>query len=482
MDIHDTKPLCRTSGPLPGKGFAPPVTNMSDPVAATSTQPALDLLSKTDSADIARLPADQRVFLFLQGPHGPFFNRLGRLLQAAGGTVWRVGFNAGDALFWRDRKQFIPHRGTAEEWPEHLARIIAEKGVTDIVLYGDVRPIHSAARAAATQKGLVLHVFEEGYLRPFWITYERGGSNGYSPLMQIDIERMARVEEKFGDDVDRPPAVWGDMRQHKFYGALYHFFVLTANWRYPGFKSHRQISLAREFRLNLRRLVMSPIDALRRWRQARRIRSRGFPYVLVMMQLEHDSSFVAHSPYGTMSEFTAEVLEAFARAAPAHHHIVFKAHPLEDGRASLMQTLREQARALEIEDRVHLVHGGKLAGLLSQARATVTINSTAAQQALWRGLPVKAMGRSVYDKPGLVSDQSLDEFFRRPSRPDKRLYRQYRSYLLDTCQVPGGFYAARSRAHALRLVVDMMLDEHDPYAALENGHAANRQQMDQEAH
>ena len=57
-------------------------------------------------------------------------------------------------------------------------------------------------------------------------------------------------------------------------------------------------------------------------------------------------------------------------------------------------------------------------------------------------------------------------------------YRDYRNYLLDTCQVPGGFYAARTRAHALRLVVDMMLDPQDPYAALEGGHARSRQQMD----
>ena len=88
------------------------------------------------------------------------------------------------------------------------------------------------------------------------------------------------------------------------------------------------------------------------------------------------------------------------------------------------------------------------------------------------------MGRSVYAKPGLVSGQSLEDFLRRPAPPDQARYRDYRNYLLDTCQVPGGFYAARSRAHALRLVVDMMLDPQDPYAALECGDARYRQQMD----
>ena len=39
----------------------------------------------------------QKTFLFLQGPHGPFFHRLGKMLRAAGAEVWRVGFNAGEA-------------------------------------------------------------------------------------------------------------------------------------------------------------------------------------------------------------------------------------------------------------------------------------------------------------------------------------------------------------------------------------------------
>lgn len=450
----------------------------ADPARAPAPRPGVEPASAVPApAPVAAQPAGQRVFLLLQGPHGPFFDRLGRLLRDSGAQVWRVGFNAGDAFFWRDHDHYIPHRDSPEDWPAHLDALIDRLGVTDIVLYGDVRPIHAAARAAAADRGLVLHVFEEGYLRPYWISYERGGSNGHSALMQIGLDRMIAAQRDFGDDVNRPPAHWGDMREHKFYGALYHFLVLTANRRYPGFASHREVPLGREFRLNLRRLLLSPVHALRRRVQARRIQSRGFPYALVLMQLEHDSSFLAHSPYRRMAEFTAEVLTAFARAAPGHHHIVFKSHPLEDGRAALDQVIREQAGKLGIAHRVHLVQGGKLAGLLSQARAVVTINSTAAQQALWRGLPVKAMGRAVYCKPGLVSDQPLEDFLRHPDPPDRRLYKHYRNYLMDTCQVPGGFYAALSRAHALRLVVDMMLDPDDPYAALESGRAANRQQM-----
>ena len=424
------------------------------------------------------LPAESRVFLLLQGPHGPFFNRLGKLLRAAGAQVWRVGFNAGDAFFWRDRDRFIAHTAPPEEWPAHLDRIIAQKGVTDIVLYGDVRPVHAAAREAAERLGLVLHVFEEGYLRPFWITYERGGSNGHSRLMRLSLDDMRATIRLRRAEIRRPPATWGDMRQHKFYGALYHFLVLVANRRFPGYRSHRDVGVPREFALNLRRFLLTPANALARIVEARIVRRGGFPYVLVLMQLEHDASFRAHSDFTRMAEFTDLVLTEFAHAAPRHHRLVFKAHPLEDGRGGVRAAIAARAQALGIAKRVHYVRGGKLARLLAEARAAVTVNSTSAQQALWRGLPVRALGRAVYDKPGLVSRQPLAEFFRHPERPDHRAYSLYRDFLLESSQIPGGFYAARSRAHSLRLVVDMMLAPEDPYDAVAAGRNQYRRQMD----
>ena len=86
-----------------------------------------------------------RNFLLLQGPHGPFFSQLGTLVEQTGATAWRVGFNGGDAFFWRNKARFIAHAEGLEVWPAVLSTIIAEKPITDIVLYGDTRPIHAEA-------------------------------------------------------------------------------------------------------------------------------------------------------------------------------------------------------------------------------------------------------------------------------------------------------------------------------------------------
>ena len=80
-----------------------------------------------------------KVFLFLQGPHGPFFRGLGKMLGLSGATVWRVGFNAGDQAFWPGDESYIPYTDLPENWAPRFRGLIAEKAVTDIVLYGDVR-------------------------------------------------------------------------------------------------------------------------------------------------------------------------------------------------------------------------------------------------------------------------------------------------------------------------------------------------------
>jgi len=413
-------------------------------------------------------------FLFLQGPHGPFFAELGAMMRAAGARVRKVGFNRGDRAFWPDAASYIPYRGGLEDWPAALESLIEIHGITDVVLYGDVRPVHAAACAAARARGLRLHCFEEGYLRPYWVTYERGGTNGHSRLMEMPVARMRAELASRDPEITDAPARWGDTRQHVFYGALYHFHVLFRNGAYRKFCPHRDLGVAQEFRLYLRRLLGMPRRALQRRLATRAIKRGGFPYHLVLLQLPHDTSVKAHSPFARMEDFLLMVLEAFAAGAPQHHHLVFKGHPLDDGRVPMRRIALRLAAERGLSARVHFVRGGKLAELLDEAQSAVTINSTAAQQALWRGLPLRAFGDAVYSKPEFVSEQPLAEFFSAPLKPDTRAYRDFRRYLLETSQVPGGFYSARGRRQLLRRVSDMVLSAHDPYDALHSANAAPR--------
>jgi capsular polysaccharide export protein len=420
--------------------------------------------------------AANRRFLFLQGPHGPWFHQLGLILRAAGAEVWRVGFNLGDRLFWPG-PGYIAFTDPQDRWAATCADLFTRHGITDLVVYGDTRAIHAKAIALARAQGITVHVFEEGYLRPYWITYERGGSNGHSRLMGLDVPTMQAALAKVDLDLPDTPATWGDMRQHMFWGALYHGFVALGFRAYRNFRPHRALTVGQEFLLYLQRFLLMPFHRLERRLATFRIRRGGFPYHLAILQLEHDASFRDHSPFATMTEFLALVMDGFAKGAPQHHHLVFKAHPLEDGRVPLAREIRRLAALHGLTGRVHFVRGGKLAELLNEARSAVTVNSTAGQQALWRGLPLRIFGAAVYAKPEFVSAQPLEAFFAAPDRPDTRAYRDYRHFLLETSQVVGGFYSARGRRALLRQVADLMLSPDDPYQALSSGSAAPRQQL-----
>ena len=103
--------------------------------------------------------AKQR-FLFLQGPPGPFFDRLGSALRDLGHAVHRINLNAGDVASWTGPA--IAYRGTAERWPSFVDDYLVHHAITDLILFGDCRPLHNAARGMAHLRGVRVHVFEEG--------------------------------------------------------------------------------------------------------------------------------------------------------------------------------------------------------------------------------------------------------------------------------------------------------------------------------
>ena len=410
----------------------------------------------------------ERCFLFLQGPHGPFFNGLSKVLRTAGARTVRIGFNSADRWFWR-QDDYIAYRDGPESFADALSHHIAELGITDIVLYGSSRPVHRIALDVARDLGVTPHVFEEGYLRPYWVTYERGGANAASPATGFTLEQMAAALETGAPALHEAPDRWGDMRAHMFWGAVYHARLLAGNRGYPGFKPHRTPDYWAEFRLHLNKLLSAPGRTVLRSTSTLRVRHGGFPYHLVLLQLAHDANFLDNGPFPDQAAFLDVVFRGFADGAPRHHHLVLKAHPLEDGREPLRPLIRRLTAEHGLKGRVHFLTGGKLARLLNTARSALTVNSTSAEQALWRALPLRAFGNAVYNRPEFVSNQPVAEFFDRPNSPDLKAYLVYRAFLLATSQVPGGFYGLLSRRKLLRQLPDLMLSPSDPYQTLLTG-------------
>ena len=142
-----------------------------------------------------------RCFLFLQGPHGRFFTRLGEELARQGHRVRRINLNGGDRASWPGGDDY---HGLERGWPGHVARYMARHRISDLVVFGDGRPAHAAAITQARSAGVRVHVFEEGYVRPDWITLERDGVNGHSTLPR-DPAWYLRAAEGLPPPPDHPP-------------------------------------------------------------------------------------------------------------------------------------------------------------------------------------------------------------------------------------------------------------------------------------
>ncbi|RYY34724.1 MAG: hypothetical protein EOP59_16160, partial [Sphingomonadales bacterium] len=204
-------------------------------------------------------PFAGRHFLFLQGLPGPFFRRLGAALRDAGAAVSRINFNGGDVLDWPGQGA-INYRGTPADWPDWLATCVADRGVTDIIVFGDLRPVHRAARALADRRGLRFVTFEEGYLRPNHVTLERGGVNGHSSFPRT-LHALRLIDARARDLADEVP-VANSFRRRASQSSLYYAATQGAAAFFPHYRTHRHASPVREGAAWLRRYA-------RRWRERR---------------------------------------------------------------------------------------------------------------------------------------------------------------------------------------------------------------------
>jgi len=70
----------------------------------------------------------------------------------------------------------------------------------------------------------------------------------------------------------------------------------------------------------------------------------------------------------------------------------------------------------------------------------VTVNSTSGLQALQMGSAVKVLGACVYDVPGLVDTQSLDDFWMNPTPPNTKVLTDFIRLLVHATQVRRVFF------------------------------------------
>jgi len=376
--------------------------------------------------------AKQR-FLFLQGPPGPFFDRLGASLRRHGHAVHRINLNAGDVASWSGPA--VDYRGTAERWPSFVDDFLVHHRITDLILFGDCRPLHNAARGMARLRGVRVHVFEEGYIRPDWATLELDGVNGHSSLPR-DPNWYLKAARTLPPLAKRP-TVPSRFRRRAQEATSYYARTSLGRWRFPHYKSHRDRSAVTEALGWLKQFALRKLQEGRAENVLAQL--EGKRYFALPLQLSSDHQIRVHSLFGTMQAGASYVIESFARSAPDDTYLLVKEHPLDSSLFSWRRFIRREARRLNVEDRVLFTKGGRIDDIVENSLGVVTVNSTTGTLALASGIPVITLGQAVYNIPGITFQGPLDSFWSDPTPPNAKIWDAFSRVLQARCLVYGGF-------------------------------------------
>ncbi|EME3329841.1 capsule biosynthesis protein [Campylobacter coli] len=374
-----------------------------------------------------------KTVLLLQGPVGTFFHRLAIKMKKNKTKVFKLNFNGGDFLFYPSGKRCKCDEKDLENFYENFFK---EKKIDAIVMYNDCRLIHAKAIKVAKELGIGIWIFEEGYLRPYCITFEKDGVNANSSLprdknfyLSCNISTKESIKE-----------IPGGFKFMAFSAFLYWFFSFLLA---PFFnnKLHHRTLYPFEFLFWFRSLYRKYLYKFTEKKLNQKIYSLEKKYFLAILQVYNDTQ-IKHHYKKSIEEFIEELILSFANHAKAKSYLIFKHHPMDRGYRNYSKLINGLSQKYHVEGRIFYVHDTYLPTLLKNALGCITINSTVGLSAILEGCPTKVCGNAFYNFEGLAYPKKLQFFWREAHayKPNPSLVLNFKNYLLNTNQFNGNFY------------------------------------------
>ena len=406
----------------------------------------------------------------MQGPLGPFFRRFADDLRDVGATVFKVNFNGGDWLFYPT--DAVAFRQKPEDWPAFFEQVIQEKKIDVVMLFGDCRPMHRIAHQISERLGLDVGVFEEGYIRPDYITLERYGVNANSL-----IPRNPDYYLKTAVPQPTAPIKVGHTFWYAAIWAMLYYITSVLVWPiFRHYRHHRPLAL-REAWPWLRAFWRKGYYAVKeRGIEAELVASFSNKYFLVPLQVHNDAQIHTHSRFPSVENFIEELICSFAANVPDDTLLVIKHHPMDRGYHDYSRIIGALARTHCVEQQVIYIHDQHLPTLLDHARGVVLVNSTVGLSALHHGRRLKVCGSAIYDIPGLTFQGSLEEFWKTKHEEcvNRELFQRFQHYLIEFTQLNGNFYKRLDTPLMKSSIVWSLDPAHEPEVAIKPAPRAER--------
>lgn len=377
--------------------------------------------------------------LFLQGPMGTFFKSMDLEFRKKGAKTFKIGFNTGD-WFFSKKDNYIPYRGKKNDWENFIQKFLTEQNIDQVFLFGDCRFYQRIALQVANNLNIAVFVFEEGYIRPDFITMERYGVNDFSHIprdpnfykalniSQLEDKKILNAQSNY---------------YRRAWSASIYFILRDLFWfLYPNYEHHGHHNFIVETFFGIRNL-------LRKYKYM--ITERGLlkkilkynkkNYYFIPLQTYNDFQVKEHSSFSSIEEFIEKCIYSFSKFAPKSTKLVIKHHPMDRGRKDYSQFINLLSEELNVKERIIIAHDLHIPTCLKNAIGTITINSTVGISSLYHNTPTLTLGNSIYDIEGLTSKgMSIDCFWKNYIIPDQILFEKYRLYLIAKTQLNGSFY------------------------------------------
>ncbi len=403
-----------------------------------STELTLDEGTSPIVTEVFARPQDQaseRVFVFVTAPFGPFSLRLADELRERGARCTRVLANGGDLLDWGLRNAAV-YRGGPSDWPTWISHYFREQGATDLIVHGAAYSHAHQAAVEARRLGMKVHVFEEGYFRPHWVTLERDGVNCSSTLPKdAEIYRKAAAHTRMAPFVPAGKITPAGVKRL----IAFHTSYIIASPFFPRFPLPYRYSILRQMNGHIGRYLTQVFTKQRTARVVETILKDPRPLFLALLQRPGDSQLTNDAYFGETRDFIDHVVKSFAAHAPADARLCFKAHPLDQGIEPHARSVRRAAEAVGVADRVIFVDGGHFPTMVRAAVGVISVNSTGGLSAIEAGRPTIALGQAIYALPGLTHQSGLPRFWTEPEAPDAALLVAFRAVVMAQTQINGDF-------------------------------------------
>ena len=335
-------------------------------------------------------------------------------------------------------------------WPTFFDEFLERSRATDLLLIGDRRPLHHPAIVLARRRGVRVFVFDEGYVRPHFVTLEKNGVGGRS-----ELPRDPEVIKALGlglPPASPPPDLEPDVRR-KVREAVKHHFGNVIFWPlFPRYRTHRPQTVFRELTGLLPRHLTRERHKGKDEAALGKFLADGRAYFFLPLQLPADTQFRCYSRFTSLQETMAVILDSFQRRAPEEYSLVIRSHPLDWQIGGHRKFALSFAQTLGLETRICFVNEGDTNRMIAGSKGLVLVNSTTGLTALAMGKPVFCLGKAIYALPGLASAggaDDLDEFWGRPPSPDAALCRAFLSLLRDRALAVGNYYTREGQDLAL---------------------------------